>query len=102
MNPKKIFLMDPGFIALTEDFSENRGRILEKRRGHRIVPPAADVSLLQEPPGVRLHRSGCGGSEFASHPGLLDSDDGQQGEGTAGLAGGDGEALPPPRPDSNV
>jgi predicted AAA+ superfamily ATPase len=29
MNPQKIFLMDPGFIALTEDFSENRGRILE-------------------------------------------------------------------------
>ena len=29
MNPKKIYLMDPGFIALTEDFSENRGRILE-------------------------------------------------------------------------
>ena len=29
MNPKKIFLMDPGFAALTEDFSENKGRILE-------------------------------------------------------------------------
>jgi len=29
MNPKKIFLMDQGFIALTEDFSENKGRILE-------------------------------------------------------------------------
>jgi len=29
MNPKKIFLMDPGFITLTEDFSENKGRILE-------------------------------------------------------------------------
>jgi predicted AAA+ superfamily ATPase len=29
MNPKKIFLIDPGFIALTEDFSENKGRILE-------------------------------------------------------------------------
>jgi predicted AAA+ superfamily ATPase len=29
MNPKKIYLMDPGFIALTEDFSENKGRILE-------------------------------------------------------------------------
>ena len=28
-NPKKIFLMDSGFITLTEDFSENRGRILE-------------------------------------------------------------------------
>jgi predicted AAA+ superfamily ATPase len=29
MNPKKIFLMDQGFIALTDDFSENKGRILE-------------------------------------------------------------------------
>ena len=29
MNPKKIFLMDTGFAALTEDFSENKGRILE-------------------------------------------------------------------------
>ncbi len=29
MNPKKIYLMDQGFITLTEDFSENKGRILE-------------------------------------------------------------------------
>jgi len=29
MNPKKIYLMDQGFIALMEDFSENKGRILE-------------------------------------------------------------------------
>ena len=29
MNPKKIFLVDQGFIALTENFSENKGRILE-------------------------------------------------------------------------
>ena len=29
MNPKKIYLMDQGFIALTDDFSENKGRVLE-------------------------------------------------------------------------
>ena len=43
MNPKKIFLIDPGFVALAEDFSENRGRILENvvavelyRRRHKF------------------------------------------------------------------
>ncbi|MBN1548513.1 MAG: ATP-binding protein [Syntrophaceae bacterium] len=29
MNPQKIFLMDQGFTTLTDDFSENKGRILE-------------------------------------------------------------------------
>jgi len=43
MNPKKIFLIDPCFVALAEDFSENRGRILENvvavelyRRRHKF------------------------------------------------------------------
>ncbi len=43
MNPKKIFLVDPGFVSLAEDFSENRGRILENvvalelyRRRHKL------------------------------------------------------------------
>src|SRR5207302_9378225 len=29
MNPKKIYLFDTGFAALSTDFSENRGKILE-------------------------------------------------------------------------
>jgi hypothetical protein len=29
MNPKKIYLLDPGFVSLATQFSENRGKILE-------------------------------------------------------------------------
>jgi uncharacterized protein len=29
MNPKKLYLFDTGFVALSTDFSENRGKILE-------------------------------------------------------------------------
>jgi lipopolysaccharide/colanic/teichoic acid biosynthesis glycosyltransferase len=62
-----------------------------------------DLMDLSIPKGVyRHHYLRCGGLEAAGNPGLLDSGDGQQGAGTAGLAGGYGETLPLRRPDSNV
>ena len=97
MNPKKIFLMDQGFIALTEDFSENKGRILENVVAIELYRRRQTFNYYKNRRECDFIVRGCGGREFAGHPGWLDVYDRATGSGNCGLAGGDGRSSPSPK-----